>query len=587
MLRDRPQGQPDEKLGWGSDVAAQMLRRFKFPYVSLNPGASYRGLHDSIVNHLGNEEPSMVLCLHEDHAVAIAQGYAKATGEPMACILHSNVGLMHGMMGIYNAFVDRMPMFILGATGPVDASQRRPYIDWIHTSADQGGMIRDFVKWENQPSSPDALVEAMVRANQMTRTAPCAPVYICLDAGLQEASLEKEPAWPDLSRFQPPAPARPARTDVARALDLLRAAKRPMLLIGRGGRSMDAWNMRVKLAERLGACVMTDLKTAAVFPTDHPAHVVPPSSRMDGADRAVLAEADVILSLDWIDLGGTLAATRNQPAIGARVIHASLDQALHNGAHMIYQALPAIDVFMPACGDAVAADLLDALGEGRRDPWRARVPAKERRPRADGKPTLTDVALALGEAVSDRDRISITSNTRGWPCDLLPFRDPLAYLGKDGGGGIGSGPGISVGAALALHDLGRLPVATLGDGDFLMGGQALWTAVRHRIPLLLLINNNRSYFNDELHQETVARRRNRPVENRWIGQRLSDPEVSLAKLAEAQGATGIGPITRSEDVMAAVKRGVEIVEKGGVCLIDFHIDPDEERGAASTGARKT
>ncbi|MDB5508130.1 MAG: acetolactate synthase, partial [Hyphomicrobiales bacterium] len=168
MHADRPEGKPDDKVGWGSDVAAQMLRRFGFPYVSLNPGASYRGLHDSLVNHLGNATPSMLLCLHEDHAVGIAHGYAKATGEPMACVLHSNVGLMHGMMALYNAWCDRAPMFVLGATGPVDASQRRPWIDWIHTSADQGGLIRDFIKWDDQPSSADALVEAMARANIIT-----------------------------------------------------------------------------------------------------------------------------------------------------------------------------------------------------------------------------------------------------------------------------------------------------------------------------------------------------------------------------------------------------------------------------------
>ena len=208
MHFDRPDGKIDEKIGWGSDVAAEMLRRFGFPYVSLNPGASYRGLHDSIVNHLGNETPSMVMCLHEDHAVAIAHGYAKATGEPMACILHSNVGLMHGMMSLYNAWCDRVPMFVLGATGPVDSSQRRPWIDWIHTSTDQAGLIRDFIKWDNQPTSPAALVEAMCRANIVTRSEPTAPVYICLDAGLQEASLDTVPDFPDMSRFLPPAPPR-------------------------------------------------------------------------------------------------------------------------------------------------------------------------------------------------------------------------------------------------------------------------------------------------------------------------------------------------------------------------------------------
>src|SRR5262249_6629947 len=130
MQLDRIEGKPDEKVAWGSDVAAQMLRRLGIPYISLNPGASYRGLHDSIVNHLGNERPGILLCLHEDHSVAIAHGYAKATGEPMACVLHSNVGLLHGMMSLFNAWCDRVPMIVLGATGPLDAEKRRPWIDW-------------------------------------------------------------------------------------------------------------------------------------------------------------------------------------------------------------------------------------------------------------------------------------------------------------------------------------------------------------------------------------------------------------------------------------------------------------------------
>ena len=189
MEFDRIEGAPDSKVAWGSDVAAQMLRRLGIRYVSLNPGASYRGLHDSLVNHLGNENPSMVLCLHEDAAVSIAHGYAKATGEPMACVLHSNVGLLHGSMGIYNAFCDRAPMIILGATGPLDAAERRPWIDWIHTSADQAEIIRNFIKWDDQPVSAEALVEAMARGYLLTRSEPTAPV---------EARCSVE--WPSLQQ---------------------------------------------------------------------------------------------------------------------------------------------------------------------------------------------------------------------------------------------------------------------------------------------------------------------------------------------------------------------------------------------------
>src|SRR5881398_2805691 len=230
MKLDRIEGKPDEKVAWGSDIAAQMLRRFGIPFISLNPGASYRGFHDSLVNHLGNENPGIILCLHEDHSVAIAHGYAKATGEPMACVLHSNVGLLHGMMGLYNAWCDRVPMIVLGATGPLDSEKRRPWIDWIHTSRDQGGYVRSMVKWDDQPTSPDALVESMARANLLTRTAPTALVYICLDAGFQETRLDKEPEWPDVKRFLPPKPPRPPKDAIDETVAILSNAKRPVIM---------------------------------------------------------------------------------------------------------------------------------------------------------------------------------------------------------------------------------------------------------------------------------------------------------------------------------------------------------------------
>src|SRR5438270_2926037 len=254
MLLDKPEGTPDDKVAWGSDIAGQMLRRFGIYYARHNPGASYRGLHDSLVNHLGNEHPGIVLCLHEDHSVSIAHGYAKATGEPMGCVLHSNVGLLHGMMSLFNAWCDRVPMLVLGATGPLDAEKRRPWIDWIHTSRDQGAYIRSIIKWDDQPSSPQALVESMCRANMLTRSAPTAPVYVCLDAGLQEQRLENEPEWPDVKRFMPPKPPRPSKESLDEAVEILSRAQRPLILFGRGSRNAGHWQPRIRLAERLGAC---------------------------------------------------------------------------------------------------------------------------------------------------------------------------------------------------------------------------------------------------------------------------------------------------------------------------------------------
>src|SRR5262249_38796486 len=484
MHLDKIDGAPDETVAWGSDIAAQMLRRLGIPYVSLNPGASYRGLHDSLVNHLGNERPGMLLCLHEDHAVAIAHGYAKAAGEPMACVLHSNVGLLHGMMGLYNAWCDRVPMIVLGATGPLDSEKRRPWIDWIHTTRDQGALVRSFVKWDDLPSSPQALVEAMCRANMLTRGAPSAPVYVCLDAGLQESKLEQPPEWPDLARFAPPAPVRPARDAVAQTAALLRDAKRPLLLIGRGGRSAAAWSARIAPAARPGARPVSRLQSAAAVPPDHPAHVVAPFNVLAKAAREIIAEADAILALDWVDLGGALRQAKQVAPVNARIASVSLDHTLHNGFNMDYQSLPAVDVAIAAGADELVAELVEALGPGStRPPWRERI-ARKPPPATDDAGTLEQAASVLKASCNDPERVTFASLGRGWPIDLWPHRDPLAYLGKDGGGGIGSGPGLVVGAALAPHTRGRDTVALLGDGDFCMGASAIWTAVRPRIPLL-------------------------------------------------------------------------------------------------------
>src|SRR5689334_18164096 len=240
-MRDIPAAVPHAAEHWGSDAIAAMLRALDVPYLALNPGASYRGLHDSIVNYLGNERPQMLLCLHEESAVAIAHGYARAAERMMGVVLHSNVGLMHGTMAIFNAWCDRVPMLILGATGPWDAAKRRPWIDWLHTSADQGALVRDYTKWDNQPASVPAAYEALLRAAQIAGTAPRGPTYINLDAGLQEAKVGVLPPLPDAKRHRPPEPVQPAAHLIEAAAKLLSGAKRPVILAGRVSRSQTAW----------------------------------------------------------------------------------------------------------------------------------------------------------------------------------------------------------------------------------------------------------------------------------------------------------------------------------------------------------
>jgi thiamine pyrophosphate-dependent acetolactate synthase large subunit-like protein len=318
-----------------------------------------------------------------------------------------------------------------------------------------------------------------------------------------------------------------------------------------------------------------------MFPTDHAAHYTQPFNVLGEDARALLCEADVILALDWMDLGGALRQAKNVGKVTAKVVACSLDQNLHTGANMEYQALPTVDVLMASTGDVVVAELNAALGQGRKDPWKAKVPAKAKKPNG-GALTMENVAQTLRDQFNDPDNVTFCTLGRGWPFDVWPLQNGMGYLGKDGGGGLGSGPGISVGSALALHHHfpGRYAISMLGDGDFCMGATAIWSAVKHRIPLLVLINNNRSYFNDELHQDNVARTRGREVKNRWIGLRMEDPVPNIAKLAEAQGAVGIGPVSTAADAAAAIAKGVDVLKKGGVCVVDFHIDPPAERTAS-------
>ena len=580
---DRPVPAGINAPGFGSDVVADALRALDISYIALNPGASYRGLHDSLVNYLGNERPQLLLCLHEESAVAIAQGYAKVTGRAMAAAVHSNVGLMHATMAVFNAWCDRMPIVVLGATGPVDATKRRPWIDWIHTARDQGALVRGYTKWDDQPASPVAAREAVLRAGWIANTAPQGPTYVNLDASMQEAKLA-EPVLPiDAQRYMPPVESAPSTEAIKRAVKLLRAAKRPVILAGRVSRSLEAWNERVQLAERLTARVVTDLKVAAAFPTDHPLHAGAPGGTVLAPEAvAAIRAADVILSLDWVDVAGTFEHC-GVDVVG-KVVQVSIDHRLHNGWSMDYQGLPPVDVMIDCEPHAAVSALLAALGLG--EP-RALAKSTHEFPKlAEGKLTVDHLADALRRAVDDRPT-TLTHLSLSWNGASWPFRHPLDYIGSNGGGGVGGGPGISVGAALALKGSGRLAVAICGDGDFMMGCSALWTATHYNIPLLIVVANNRSFFNDELHQERVARVRNRPIENRWVGQRISEPDIDLAGIARAQGAQGFGPVTKATNLGAAFAKAIAAVEAGAVAVVDVRVEPGYAAAVTAAMTRKS
>jgi thiamine pyrophosphate-dependent acetolactate synthase large subunit-like protein len=590
---------------WGSDVVADMLRLLEIPYIALNPGASFRGFHDSLVNYNGNAGPGMILCNHEEIAVAIAHGYTKITGRAMAASLHSNVGLMHGSMGIFNAFVDRAPVLIFGGTGPMDSTRRRPWIDWIHTANNQGGIVRDFSKWETQPSSIAAMPEAILRGWHLAMSEPYGPVYICLDAGLQEERIEGEIELPDLSRYPLPAPLEPTADDVKEAVRWLAAAQFPVILLGRGGQTQEAWDNLVELAELFGAAVLGDPKSPTSFPTSHYLQQASFGLRGAGDFKETLKKADVVLALDRVDPMGALRgalSTAADPRLGLpvdpkalpKLINVSVDHFAVRSWTTDYFELPPAGLPIVANVDRTVAALLEEARKVLRDDAGARGRADQRKEahrakrqqmeagwrefnlsRWDMTPIsvermVAELRTALGNEYEDTimARIPLT-----WPSGVWEFGKPLAHVGNDGGGGVGSGPGMSVGTALGAKASGRPVVSIIGDGDLLMSSAAIWTAAHHQIPLLFVIANNRSYYNDEEHQDRVARVRNRPPENRWIGQRIDEPPVDFAGLARDLGADGFGPVTDPNDLADAYKRGLAAVKAGGPALVDVRISP--------------
>jgi thiamine pyrophosphate-dependent acetolactate synthase large subunit-like protein len=563
-------------MEWGSDALAELLRRLDLGYIALVPGSSYRGLHDSLVNYNGNRDPQMLVCLHEEHAVAIAHGYAKVTGRPLAVAIHSNVGLMHASMAIYNAYCDRVPMLIIGATGPVDAAKRRPWIDWIHTSGDQGALIRQYSKWDDQPISVQAALDSLARGYAITREAPSAPVYVCLDVSLQEQPLAAPPVIPEVQRDRSPRSHGPDAVAVAATLEFLGEARRPLFLLGRLDRDEQDWDRRLALAERYGALVISDLKTGAVFPSGHRLQPNPPGIFLPAASAALIGAADLIISFDWVDLAGTLsaAAEHGHPA-SARIVSCTADSALHNGWSKDSFGYTPVDLSVPADPDLLVRALLESDGPVKPSEWPHPDRSTAAATAAANGPDIFmhDLAEALRDAVADAPA-SLVRLPLGWAGADLAVAHPLDYLGMDGGAGIGSGPGMAVGAALALEGSGRLPVAVLGDGDFLMGGTAVWTAAHYGLPLLIVVANNSFYYNDVVHQERVAAQRRRPLKNSWIGQAITDPDPDLAGFARSLGFQAGDQVRDRPELPAALAAAVAAARSGQCVLVDVRVRPD-------------
>ena len=573
---------------WGSDVVVDLLKAFEIEYIAINPGATFRGLHDSLVNYGGNHAPEIILCNHEEIAVALAHGYARAKGRPMAAAVHNIVGLQHASMAIYNAWADRLPVIVLGGTGPMDSANRRPWIDWVHTANVQGNLVRDFVKWDDQPGSVEAVPESFIRAYRLATTDPQGPVYICYDADVQEKKLDGEIGIASLDRYPAPLPLQAPEEGFDRTIRWSLEAKRPVLIADWVGRREAGFKALAELAELLGAPVL-DQWGRFNFPVQHPLN-------LSGQSDKVIPQADLILALDVPDLEGATARRgqgggnrRATPllAADAKVINVSLDDLLVRAWATDFNKLREADLMITADTSVFLPELVRRLKaekklgalkddiEDRRSDWEKLYQAKqaalqnELKSKWDEKPvSMTRIYAELAEALKGEDWVLTNGSSQGKENLYLPAAKFNQILGKYKGGGLGYGLPASLGAALAHERSGKFCVNIQPDGDLLFTVSALWTAVHHQIPLLSIVCSNRSYFNDEEHQERIAVVRNRPVENKTIGIRIEDPNVDFGAMARTYGCWGAGPITEPKDLIKTLREAVKVVKSGKPALID-------------------
>ena len=572
------------KVGWNSDVIVDLMRQYDFPYVPLNPGASFRGLHDSMVNY-GQDDPQMLLCPHENIAIQIAHGYAKATGEPLVVILHNLVGLLHSCMAVYYAYIDRAPIFIMGATGPMDAAVRRPRTDWIHTANVQGNAIRDYTKWDDQPHTIDAVPDSFARAYSVMMTEPQGPVYTCYDATLLETKLPHQVALPSPSKPAVPTRMAPDPVALARVVDLLVKAKNPILIADWTCRAPIGFDDLVDLAETLGAGVI-DVGARLNFPTRHPLN-------MTQCAGDALKKVDLVLCLDtrdsarithvldsvtrktvskvpktatWIDISFadleiSSWSTDYGPRMDADIrILADTSLAIPELARQVRRR----SVRNKALAKRIAArgKVLEKLHNAARQ--RNVKRAKEN---WDAKPMATArLASEIWDAIKDEDWVLTAGNCSGWTHRLWDFDKSYRYPGS--ALGTATQIGISLGVALAHRDKGRLIVDIQPDGDLMFDPGALWVAAKYKIPMLVVMYNNRAYYNDWEHQIRMARHRGTPVARAHIGMDIAKPEIDFANLARSMGWYAEDRIESGKDLAAALRRAIDVVKSGKPALVD-------------------
>ena len=574
----------------GSDFMVDVLKSLGFEYVCANPGSSFRGLHESIVNYGGNRNPEFITCCHEESAVALGHGYAKVEGKPLAVLLHGAVGAQHAAMAVYNAFCDRAPVYLISAN-LADANSRRPGVEWAHSVQDGNTLLRDFVKWDDTPASLEHFAESAVRAYRIAMTPPTMPVALVADGDLQENPHPGN--WPHIPKLALAAPPQGDSGAVAEAARLLVGAENPVIIADRAARTPQGMKLLVELAETLQAPV-TDQNGRMNFPSRHP---------LNHTERArtLISEADVILGLELTDFWGTVNSFRDQllrnsrqlTKSGAKLISIASTDLFLKSNYQDFQRFAEVDLPIAADAEATLPSLIEAAKRLMTNDRKAALAdrgaklalaAKQAQDRVraeaayawDASPISTArLSAELWAQIKNEDwaLVSEVGFISRWPLRLWNFDKPYQFLGGSGGAGVGYGAPASVGAALANKKHARLSVAIQNDGDLMYAPGVLWTAAHHRIPLLSVMHNNRAYHQEVMHVQRMAARHNRGITQASIGTTLEDPNIDYAKIAQGMGVHAEGPITDPKDLGPAIARAVAIVKQGEPALVDVVTQP--------------
>jgi acetolactate synthase I/II/III large subunit len=577
----------------GADYMVDVFKSLGFEYLFATPGSSFRGIHESVINHGGNQNPEFITFTHEECSAAAANGYAKIEGKPALVCAHGTVGIQHAAMAIYNAYCDQAPLYIV-AGNISDAAERRGRIEWLHSAQDVAATVRDYTKWDDNPASLAHFGESAVRGYQVAMTAPMMPVVLAADGVLQEGEAPKEFDWriPKLPKISQPSGDSAA---VAELAQMLVAAQSPVIVTSRSARTPAGVALLVELAETLGASVI-DQQRRMNFPSRHPLN-------QTLRQRGAIVDADVILGLEVYDFFGVVHTLGGQVAViprsiikpGTKLVSISSSDLFYKSNYQNFQRYEDVDLSIPADAEATLPALIEAvkrlLTDDRKQAIQARAAKLAQLSQAAHDQTRTAASYAWDASPVSTARLSselwaqirnedwsLVSDTfwvSNWPLRLWDLKKHYHFIGGAGGEGVGYLAPAALGAAIANKKHGRLSVSIQSDGDLMMANGVLWTAAHHRVPLLTIMHNNRAYHQEIMQLQRVANQHNRGVDidKCKIGTAIENPNINYAMLAKSMGVQAEGPISDPSQLSAAIRRGIEVVKGGDPYLIDVITQP--------------